>query len=254
MAIINEFMWEYPLLILVGFISGFMNTMAGGGSLLTLPLLIFMGLPAAVANGTNRVAIFMSTFSASAGFKSKGVSNFPFNVYLGISGLFGALIGAQIAIDIKGELFNKILAVIMILVVLLIVFKPKINYSNVLERLSGKHLLVSVLVFFFIGIYGGFINAGIGFVIMLFLHYYKRLNLVKVNATKVVIVLIYTTGALVTFALAEKVNWTYGLFLATGNFIGGWTSSRWSVKKGENTIKTFLIIMVVIMSIKLWFF
>ena len=254
MAIINEFMWEYPLLILVGFISGFMNTMAGGGSLLTLPLLIFMGLPAAVANGTNRVAIFMSTFSASAGFKSKGVSNFPFNLYLGISGFLGALIGAQIAIDIKGELFNKILAVIMILVVLLIVFKPKINYSNVLERLSGKHLFVSVLAFFFIGIYGGFINAGIGFVIMLFLHYYNRLNLVKVNATKVVIVLIYTTGALVTFALAEKVNWTYGLFLATGNFIGGWTSSRWSVKKGENTIKTFLIIMVVIMSIKLWFF
>ena len=254
MAIVNEFMWEYPLLIFVGFVAGFMNTMAGGGSLLTLPLLIFMGLPAAVANGTNRVAIFMSTFSASAGFKSKGVSNFPFNVYLGISGLLGALIGAQIAIDIKGELFNKILAVIMILVVLLIVFKPKINYSNVLERLSGKHLFISVLVFFFIGIYGGFINAGIGFVIMLFLHYYNRLNLVKVNATKVVIVLIYTTGALVTFALAEKVNWTYGLFLATGNFIGGWTSSRWSVKKGENTIKTFLIIMVVIMSIKLWFF
>jgi uncharacterized membrane protein YfcA len=78
MAIINEFMWEYPLLIFVGFVAGFMNTMAGGGSLLTLPLLIFMGLPAAVANGTNRVAIFMSTFSASAGFKSKGVSNFPF--------------------------------------------------------------------------------------------------------------------------------------------------------------------------------
>ena len=81
-------MWEYPVLILVGFIAGFMNTMAGGGSLLTLPLLIFMGLPAAVANGTNRVAIFMSTFSASAGFKSKGVSNFPFNVYLGISWSF----------------------------------------------------------------------------------------------------------------------------------------------------------------------
>lgn len=254
MLMFNEFMWEYPLLVLAGFIAGFMNTMAGGGSLLTLPLLIFLGLPAAVANGTNRIAIFTSTFSATVGFKSKGVSNFPFNVYLGISGLIGALIGARIAIDIKGELFNKILAVIMILVVLLIIFKPKINYSDALERLTGKHLYISMTVFFFIGIYGGFINAGIGFVIMLFLHYYNRLNLVKVNATKVVIVLIYTTGALVTFALAEKINWTYGIFLATGNFIGGWTSSRWSVKKGENTIKTFLIIMVVIMSIKLWFF
>tara|TARA_B110000238_G_scaffold200396_1_gene250378 strand:+ start:116 stop:880 length:765 start_codon:yes stop_codon:yes gene_type:complete len=254
MLMINEFIWEYPLLIIVGFIAGFMNTMAGGGSLLTLPLLIFLGLPAAVANGTNRVAIFMSTLSASAGFKSKGVSNFPFNIYLGFSGLIGALIGARIAIDIKGELFNKILAVIMILVVVLIIFKPKINYSDLLERLKGKHLFISMIAFFFIGIYGGFINAGIGFVIMLFLHYYNRLNLVKVNATKVVIVLIYTTGALATFALADKVNWTYGLFLATGNFIGGWTSSRWSVKKGEKTIKAFLVVMVIIMSFKLWFF
>ena len=251
---IEEFMWEYPLLILAGFVAGFMNTMAGGGSLLTLPLLIFLGLPAAVANGTNRVAIFMSTLSATAGFKSKGVSNFPFNIYLGFSGLIGALIGARIAIDIKGELFNKILAIIMILVVLLIVFKPKISYSELMERLTGKHLFVSMIAFFFVGIYGGFINAGIGFVIMLFLHYYNRLDLVKVNATKVVIVLIYTSGALITFAMADKVNWTYGIFLATGNFIGGWTSSRWSVKKGENTIKIFLLIIVVLMSIKLWFF
>jgi uncharacterized membrane protein YfcA len=89
---------------------------------------------------------------------------------------------------------------------------------------------------------------------MLFLHYYNRLNLVKVNSAKVVIVLIYTTGALITFALADKVNWTYGLFLASGNFLGGWSSSRWSVKKGENSIKVFLIVIVVLMSIKLWFF
>lgn len=254
MLIINEFMWEYPLLIVAGFVAGFMNTMAGGGSLLTLPLLIFLGLPAAVANGTNRIAILTSTFSATAGFKSKGVSNFPFNIYLGFSGFIGALIGARIAIDIKGELFNKILAVIMIFVVLLIIFKPKTNYLDLVERLTGKHLYISMIAFFFIGIYGGFINAGIGFVIMLFLHYYNRLNLVKVNATKVVIVLIYTSGALLTFVLADKVNWIYGLFLASGNFIGGWTSSRWSVKKGENTIRIFLIIIVVMMSVKLWFF
>ena len=79
------FSWHYPLLILAGFIAGFINTMAGGGSLLTLPLLIFMGLPPAMANGTNRIAIFMSAFSATAGFKSKGVSNYPFNAYLGFA-------------------------------------------------------------------------------------------------------------------------------------------------------------------------
>jgi len=243
----------YPLLIFVGFIAGFMNTMAGGGSLLTLPLLIFMGLPAAVANGTNRVAILMSTSSATLGFKSKNVSTFPFNIYLGISGLLGALIGAKIAIEIDGGLFNKILAVIMIVVVGLIVLKPNINQNDLIERLTGKHLIISIIAFFFIGIYGGFINAGIGFVIMLFLHYYNRLNLVKVNSAKVVIVMIYTSAALLTFALAGKVNWTYGLFLALGNIFGGWTSSRWSVKKGESSIKFFLIVMVILMSIKLLF-
>jgi len=142
----------------------------------------------------------------------------------------------------------------MIVVVGLIVFKPSIDHNDLLERLTGKHLFVSILAFFFIGVYGGFINAGIGFVIMLFLHYYNRLSLVKVNSAKVVIVMIYTLGALITFALADKVNWTFGLFLALGNFLGGWTSSRWSVKKGEKSIKVFLIVMVVLMSIKLWFF
>ena len=135
-------------------------------TLITLPLLIFLGLPSAVANGTNRIAIFMSAFSANAGFKSKGISNYPFNMYLGFAGLLGAIIGAQIAIDIKGDLFNKILAVIMIVVVLLIVFKPKIDSTEILERLTGKHLYISMIAFFFIGIYGGFINAGIGFVII----------------------------------------------------------------------------------------
>ena len=90
--------------------------------------------------------------------------------------------------------------------------------------------------------------------IMLFLHYYNRLNLIKVNATKVVIVLIYTTGAIFTFAIVGKINWIYALFLASGNFLGGWVSSRWSVKKGEKVIKLFLLIMVFIMSVRLWFF
>ena len=128
--------------------------------------------------------------------------------------------------------------------------RPSVNTPRGLR----KHLLISLLAFFFIGIYGGFINAGIGFVIMLFLHYYNRLNLIKVNATKVVIVLIYTTGAIVTFAIAGKINWIYALFLASGNFLGGWVSSRWSVKKGEKVIKLFLLIMVFIMSVRLWFF
>ena len=91
--------WEYPALFLIGIIVGFINTMAGGGSLITLPVLIFMGLPSSVANGTNRIGILFSSFSAHYGFKSKGINTFPFSIYLGISALLGSLIGAKIAIS-----------------------------------------------------------------------------------------------------------------------------------------------------------
>lgn len=246
--------YHYVLLVVVGFAVGFINTVAGGGSLLSLPTLIFLGLPAPVANGTNRVAIVIQTALATAGFKSKGISTYPFNVYLGISAFFGSILGAYIAIDVKGEMFNRILAIIMVAVVLIIIFKPKMRLEEMQERLTGKYLWLSILAFFFFGIYGGFINAGLGFLMMLFMHYVNRMNLVRVNATKVAVVFIYMLSALAVFALNDKVNWKLGFILAIGNGTGAWVASRFSVKKGDGFIKTFLIVAVIAMAIKLWFF
>jgi len=246
--------YHYVLLVLVGFIVGFINTVAGGGSLISLPFLIFLGLPPSVANGTNRVAIVIQNAIGVAGFKSKGVTTFPFNIYLGISAFFGSILGASIAVDIKGETFNKILAVIMVLVVLTIVFKPKIKVQELKERLTGKYLWIGIIVFFFIGIYGGFINAGIGFVILLFLHYFNHMTLVRANATKVAVVFMYTLSALAVFIFNDKVIWEVGLVLAIGNGAGAWVSSRISVGKGDGYVKMFLIIMVIVMAVKLWFF
>ena len=131
--------YHYLLLVVVGFTVGFVNTMAGGGSLLSLPVLIFLGLPPSVANGTNRVAIVIQTALGTAGFKSKGVSTYPFNIYLAITAFIGSIIGANIAVDIKGETFNKILAIIMVAVVLIILFKPKMKTEGLEERLKGKY-------------------------------------------------------------------------------------------------------------------
>lgn len=249
-----EELWHYPLLVLVGFTVGFINTIAGGASLITLPTLIFLGLPPAVANGTNRVAITIQTAMGVAGFKSKGVSTFPFNLYLGIAAFFGAIIGAYVAVDIKGDVFNRILAGIMVAVVLLIVLKPKTGIMELQERLTGKYLWLGIIVFFLLGIYGGFINAGIGFVIILYLHYMHRMNLVRVNATKVAVVFIYTLSALAVFVFNEKVNWLVGLVLAIGQGSGAWIASRVSVNRGDGFIKGFLVVMVLAMAIRLWFF
>ena len=249
-----DFPFDILILVGAGLFAGFVNTMAGGGSLLTLPLLIFLGLPPATANGTNRIAIIVSASSATLGFRSKNISSFPLSIYLGIAAFFGALIGSRIAVEIDGLLFNKILAIIMIVVVVLMVFKPNYKADLLQARTTGKTLIWSRVAFFFIRIYGGFINAGIGFIIMLFLNYVNKLDLVRVNATKVTLVLIYTTAALATFILSGHIDLKYGIALAVGNAAGAFFASRYAVKKGEGVIKTVMMVMVVAMSVKLWFF
>jgi uncharacterized membrane protein YfcA len=142
----------------------------------------------------------------------------------------------------------------MVAVVVLIIAKPKVDFTNLSERLTGRYLWLGIGAFFIMGIYGGFINAGIGFVIILYLHYVHRMNLVRVNATKVAVVFVYTLAALAVFVFNDNVNWWVGLVLAIGQGTGAWIASRISVKRGDGFIKLFLVIMVVAMAIRLWFF
>jgi len=249
-----EFSFDLLLLVLIGFIAGCINIVAGGGSLLTLPALIFFGLPPNVANGTNRIAIIIQNIFAVSGFKSKGVSAFPYSIYLALSATVGAIIGAQFAVDIKGELFNKILAVVMVIIVIYMVFKPKMSTEDLMERLTGRYFWLGILVFFFVGIYGGFIQAGVGFIMILALSTINRFSLVKSNAIKVFVALIYSLSALAIFIYNDMINWTYGLILSIGNATGGWFMSRFSVKKGDGFVRVFLIVIVTAMAIKLWFF
>ncbi len=249
-----ESVFESFLLVIVGFFAGIINTLAGGGSLFTLPVLIFLGLPPSVANGTNRIAIVVQSFGGALGYRSKGVQTYPFPIYLGISASIGAVIGAQIALQLDGAIFNRILAVIMLIVGLLILIRQKSILADLPERLTGKYLVYAILGFFIIGIYGGFINAGIGIVIMLFLNRLNRLSLVKTNATKVLVVMIYSSVALVLFAYNGAVNWKLGLLMALGTLFGAWWASRWSVKKGDRVVRIAMLVTIFIMAIKLWFF
>lgn len=247
-------LFDAIILVIVGVIAGAINILAGGGSLLTLPVMIFLGLPSNIANGTNRIAIIIQNIFAVKGFQSKGVSTYPFSLYLAIPAIIGSIIGANLAVDIDDQLFNKILAIIMSIIVVYMVAKRKTEVKDIIERLSGKHLWLSMILFFFVGIYGGFIQAGVGFIMLLILTSINRISLVKGNAVKVFVALIYSIAAVAIFAYNDSINWIYGLILAIGNAIGGWFASRWSVKKGDGVVKKFLVVMVIAMSIKLWFF
>ena len=246
-------LWEILLVLVVGFASGFLNTIAGGGSLLSLPLLIFLGLPPTVANATNRVAVFIQNIFSVAGFQSKGVSAYPYSIWLGISSFFGGLLGATFAVNIDGEVFNRILAVIMVAVILLTVFSSK-SVKTQVEKLDFKHQAYGVIVFFFIGIYGGFIQAGVGFLMIPALTMINGFSLVKTNSAKVFVALFFTLSSLLVFIYEDQVNWIWGLILAGGSAGGGWVASRWSVNKGDVWIKRFLVVTVFALAIKLWFF
>lgn len=244
---------EYIFLILIGLAAGIINTLAGGGSILTLPMLIFMGLPPALANGTNRIGVFSQTFVGVLGFKSKGIQAMPHGFYWGLSALVGSVIGALWAVDIEGKTFNTILGFVLLLVVSFTVLDHKTK-THLQERLTGKYFWWSTIAFFFIGIFGGFIQAGTGFFILIVLTQVNRLSLLKSNAIKSMIVAVFTVAALAVFIYNEQVNWLYGLLLAVGQSVGAWFSSRWSVKKEEKVIKSFLFIIAIAMAIKLWFF
>lgn len=246
---------EYPIYILVGIFTGFLNTVAGGGSLISMPILIFMGLPGTVANGTNRVAILTQNFFAVGGFHSKGIKlPFPYTYYLSGVSLIGGLIGAYLATDISDVVFNKILAIVMIVVGLSIVFNRSSKKNTGEEKMSRQRQVVGIVLFFFLGIYGGFLQAGIGFLVIAMLTHVNNFNLIKINYIKVFAAILYTGAAVLIFALQGKVVWKIGLFLAVGQGLGGWYASRWSVGAGEKWIKRILVISVIAMAIKLWFF
>lgn len=242
------------LILLTGLIAGFANTVAGGGSLLSLPVLIFLGLPPVMANATNRVAILFQNAFAVRGFQSKGVNAFPYAYWLSGSALVGAVIGAKMVVAIDGELFNKILAVVMIAVIVITVFKPLKSIDTAGERLTKRDQILGTIAFFFVGIYGGFIQAGVGFFVIAVLSGINNFSLVKTNSAKVFVIMVYSVAALAVFIYEDVIHWEYGLVLAVGNSAGGWFGSRWQVEKGDRYVRIFLIVAVSIMAVKLWFF
>lgn len=237
------------LLFLIGSAAGFLNVLAGGGSSLTLPVLIFLGLDASVANGTNRIAILVQNLSAIHSFKQEKYFESKLSLKLALLTLPGAIAGAVAAVKISDQTFETILGIVMIGVTIsLLIPMPKQKYS---EAESKVHTIPTYLSMFVIGFYGAFIQVGVGFLLMAALHYLMKIDLVRVNMHKVFIVLVFTIPAVILFILTDNINWTMAIALSLGNAFGAWWSAKISVRKGEKFIKMILIVAVLIMALKL---
>ncbi len=243
--------WRHgAILVAVGAVAGFINVLAGGGSLLTMPAMVFMGMSGPVANGTNRVAILAQNLTSTATFVRQGYAEWRLSLSLTLCALPGTVLGAILGTRLRGAWFNRVLAAVMIAVLILMSRRPSTSAATDAppsrQRVYLAHGLMLVA-----GFYGGFIQAGVGFLMMAILQQVLGLDLVRVNMHKVFIVGVYTLVALGIFALQGHVRWLPGLMLAVGNALGGYAATRVAIRKGDRFIKGVLTVVLVVMAVKL---
>lgn len=242
------------LIAFAGFLTGAINTVSAAGSLVSLPALMFAGLPIELANGTNRIAIAIQCFTASRSLKSVSTSIDKFAYVLAFASLPGAVLGAWFAVKIDPIILNWTLRIVIIIFIIITLTNPLKNIQLQDLKFSISQKIIGIILFFFIGIYGGFIQAGTGFFIMSALLIVFKFPILQTNYIKAIAMLIYTLGTLFVFGGNNMIHWQYGLLLSAGGALGAWFAGKWSLKATTNQIRIAIATLLIIMSIKLWFF
>lgn len=246
---------ELAALGVVGVAAGWINVIAGGGSLLTVPMMLFFGMPGPVANGTNRIGVITQNIAAVGAFRSKGFADFRLSATLAAASIPGAVLGAQIGVGLEGKTFERVVALVMIGVLALMATgfdktKPSVPGA---PPAPAKRLVLGHVLMLAAGFWGGFIQIGVGFILMPILHRVMGLDLVRVNMHKVAITLVFTLVAFALFAAQVEIVWLAGLALAIGNFVGGWLGAHTTIAKGEVWIRRIFYLALVGLILKLLF-
>lgn len=234
------------VIIFLGILVGFINTMSGGGSVISLSLLLILGLPADIANGTNRISIFFQTLSSVGSFTRQKMFDNLKPVWLSIPATLGAIVGAYLAVDVSQRTIEIAMAVAMVIMVFFLFYKPDKWLKANTELLQKKLTWWQLVIFFLVGFYGGFIQVGVGYFLLMALVLGVGYDLVKANAVKNLIVFFYAIFALLVFVIDGKVNYFYGVLLSIGSVIGALIASHLAVKKGAGFIRAVIVASVVL--------
>lgn len=231
--------WEALLLVAGGFLAGGINTVAGGGSTFTVPLLVLAGVPGNSANGSNRVGILTSNVAAAESFRRLGVEGLAHAGPVMVPVLAGSLIGSVGISRLTDDAFETMFGLLMIPLIVLAIRKPRV-------RLDGPtwSRTTTVVVFFLIGIYGGAVQAGVGLVLLAALTR-AGFDLVTANNIKVLVIVSVTAVALPVFIVNGQVEWIPALVLAAGFTAGGWVGASFAVRGGERLIRIVMIVATV---------
>jgi len=241
----------YLILFAAGCVAGTVNVIAGGGSFLTLPILMFLGLPPGVANATNRVGILLQNVAAVWSFDRHGVLDRGALWWAALPATVGAGLGASAALVISDDAFKSVLALLMVAVSLYTLWRPHRQPVPGVAHDPPRSAWLLAAVFFLTGIYGGFVQAGVGF-FLLAATSLAGLDLVRGNAVKVLVVLCFTSLSLAIFVWSGRVQWLPGLALAAGTILGGLVGARLTVLKGHRWVRGVVTAAIVVFAIKLW--
>ncbi|MEC7898650.1 MAG: TSUP family transporter [Actinomycetota bacterium] len=231
------------LLVFGGLAAGVINTMAGGGSTITVPLLVLAGVPGTQANGSNRVGVLAASAAAVISFRRLGVSGIRKSSSVLLPVLVGSLIGSSLISQISDEAFERLFGVLMVPIVILTLVSPTPK-KNITKKWGGGF---TILIFSIVGLYGGAIQAGVGLLMIIALSY-SGFDLVKANSIKVLVNVLLTIVALPVFLIAGKVDWGPALTLAAGFTLGGWLGAKWAFQGGEKLIRFVMVISAVLLS------
>ncbi len=237
---------DAALLVVGGLVAGVINTLAGGGSLLTVPLLILLGLPGTVANGTNRIGVLLQTVFASWSFRAEGISERAAVVRVLVPVSAGALIGAVGISRVPDAAFERIFGVLMLLL-LVPLLRPRPPEAKGARTWSRP---VSAVAFFAIGAYAGAIQAGVGLPLLIALLHAGH-DVVRANAIKVAVIGLATLLALPVFAYQGQIAWLPAVVLGTGFAAGGVLGARIAVRSGERVVRPLLAVAVVLLAARM---
>jgi uncharacterized membrane protein YfcA len=246
--------WKIAALIAAGLVGGAINVLAGGGSVITVPVMIFLGVPGPVANGTNRLPILVQNISACATYLRHGVPHARMMLSLSVCAIPGAVIGAVAGVQIPTETFNLLLAGVMGVVLVLMLSGSGSSAVRNADEVSRNRLIAGHALMVLAGFWGGFIQIGMGFVLLPILNRVLGLDLVTANIHKVFIILLYTSAALLVFGSQLELLWWVGAIMAIGNAVGGWLGARLTLAGGEGLILKVVVFAIAVMIVKLvWF-
>ncbi len=240
------------ILLISGLFVGFINTLSAGGTVISIALYLALGLPATAANATNRINVLIQSFGTSYIMYRQGLLEIKKVLKYSLPTLIGAIIGSVFAVSISNNLFSYFLGGILIIMIFFLFFKPTNFHNDDEEKISRKTPLFHYLIFFLIGIYGGFIQVGTGFYLMIAGVSLIGYNILRTNALKVAIMFIYSIASILVFMTSSEIYWSYGIIHSIGAVIGSWFATRYAMKKGTKFVNYVIIAVIILTALNLF--